>query len=127
VLAGGAHDRPGERVLALRFDRRRLGQDRVTVAAGDAGDDVLAARQRSGLVEEHDVDETAALQAEPVLDEDAVAGSERRGDRDHEWDREPERVRARDHEHAHGADHAEVDVVKSAQTTKAMVAAPTAT
>jgi hypothetical protein len=74
-------------MLALGFDRPRLGKDGVAVAPGNAGDDVLAARQRAGLVEEDDVDESAALEAEAVFDEDPVASRERGRERDHERDR----------------------------------------
>ena len=99
-----------ERVLALGFDGACLGQHVVALRARDAREDVLAARQRARLVEEDDVDEATALEAQTILDEDSAAGCERGRDRDHERDREPERVRARDHEHGHRADHGEVDV-----------------
>ena len=89
TLARGGHDRTRERMLALRLDRSGLRQDRVAIVAGDTRDHVLAAGERAGLVEQDDVDQAAAFEAETVLDEDAAAGRERGRDRDHEGNREP--------------------------------------
>jgi hypothetical protein len=103
-LARRGHDRPPQRVLAVALDRRRDREQRavVTVDGGQVGDRVLALRQRAGLVEQHDVDRAHPLQRQAVLDEDAPARGARRGDRDHERDREAERVGAGDHEHRDG-------------------------
>ena len=46
-----------------------------------------------------------ALQRQPVLDQHAAAGSAFGGDRDHQRDRQAERVRAGDHQHGDRADH----------------------
>ena len=66
--------------------------------AGDAGDDVAALGQGAGLVEQHGGDGPHPFEREAILDEDPVAGRNRGGERDHERDREAERVRAGDHQ-----------------------------
>ena len=76
----------------------------VPVDDGDVGDGVLAGRQGAGLVEQDGVDGAHPFQSEAVLDEDAVAGGDRRRERDDEWDGEPERVRAGDDQDRDGAD-----------------------
>ena len=123
--AGSSRARARRRRSRGRADARSRPRPRPPARArrrgpgrGDAGDDVLAARQRARLVEQHGVDEAPALEAEPVLDEDAAARGERGRDRDHERDREPERVRAGDHEHGDRADHGGVDVAERAPTRR---------
>ena len=68
----------------------------------DVGDDVIALRERARLVEQHGVDGAHPLERETILDEDAVPGGDRGRQRDHERDRQAERVRAGDDEHGHG-------------------------
>ena len=94
MLAVGL-DRAGEREqLVVR--QPGLARDR------DVGDDVLAARQRARLVEEHGGDLAHPLERQTVLHQDAGTRRDRGGERDHQRDREAERVRARDHEHGDG-------------------------
>ena len=59
------------------------------------------------------------LEREPVLDEQAVAGAKRGGDRDHERDREAERVRAGDHEHGRACARALLRVAHAATRRRA--------
>ena len=63
---------------------------------------MIALRERARLVEQHGVDGAHPLERETILDEDAVLGGDRGRQRDHERDRQTERVRAGDDEHGHG-------------------------
>ena len=89
ALARRGHDRASQGMLAVRFDRGgQAEQARLVYAVGrDADDDMLAARQRAGLVEEHDVDVSHPLKRQAILDEDALARREGSRERDHQRDR----------------------------------------
>ena len=105
-LLGSGHDRAGEGVLRIGFDRGGEGHDLVLVDALDRdhiGHDRLAPGQRAGLVEDDDVQLPRALQREPVLDQEAVARPQRGADGDDQGDGQPKRVRAGDDEHRGGA------------------------
>ena len=93
-------------MLRVGLDRRREPEDTLGVhrARRDVDEDRLALGQRAGLVEDDRVEGPRPLQREPVLDEQAVAGAERGGDRDDQRDRQAERVRAGDHQDRRGPD-----------------------
>ena len=80
--------------------------------ADDPGHDVMAGRERAGLVEQHGVDGAHALERKSILDQDSGARRETGGHRDGERDREPERVRTRDHQNGHGALDGVVDLAE---------------
>ena len=105
---GRADDRPGP--AGARSRPRPPAAARSTAASSvarcrhDGGHDRLADGEGAGLVEDDDVELARPLEREAVLDEEAVPGAQRRGDRDDERDGEAERVGAGDHEDRRGAD-----------------------
>jgi hypothetical protein len=92
-------------VLAIGLDGRREAKDLVGIAVDRpyVGHGRRPSGQRARLVEEDCTDRPHPLERESILDEDARPSGNRRGDRDNERDRKPERVRARDHENGHGS------------------------
>jgi hypothetical protein len=75
-FAGVGVDRPGQRVLRVGLDRTGDGEQLGLVEPDgrrDVGDDVLAAGEGAGLVEQHGVHGADLLQRETVLDEHARA------------------------------------------------------
>ena len=103
----GGNDGAGDGVFAVALGCRREAEHLISVVAGDGGvvdDGVVAACERAGLVEQHGVDVAHPFQRQAVLDEDPGASRDRRGDRDHERDRQTESVRAGDHEHGDNGD-----------------------
>ena len=94
-------------MFSVRLSGRGQRQDvvlRTAVSRRDLDKHRLPPGKRPGLVEDHRVDVSGALERDAVLHEEPVPGTERRRDRDDERDRETEGVRARDHEHGRGAD-----------------------
>ena len=71
AFVGGGDDGSGQRVLAVGFDRGREREHLVfgQTVADDSGHDVMAGRERAGLVEQHGVDGAHALERKPVLDQ----------------------------------------------------------
>ncbi len=104
---GGGDDGPGERVLRLGLHCGSQREQAVHVAVDgmDTGDPVACLGQRPGLVEQHQVDDPDLLESESVLDQDPVAGGEPGGDGDHQWDGEPQSVRAGDNQNRHRPHH----------------------
>ena len=73
---GLSDDRPGQRMLAMVFQRGRRFEDLAFAAAGqgfDRDDPRLARRQRAGLVQGHRVDPAGVLQVHAALDQDAAS------------------------------------------------------
>ena len=102
------HDRPARSGAPSRARRRPRGaaprrRDHAVAPCAIVDDAELAARERSRLVEDDRGEVARLLEAAPVADEEAAARAKRRGDRDHQRDGQPERVRAGDHEHRHHA------------------------
>ncbi len=101
----GRDDCTRKRMLTVGFDGSSDGEERVRVGNSRAwdhrgvGDRVMARGEGAGLVEENRVDDAHALEREAVLDQDPCTCRHRGRERDHEWDGQPERVRARDHQH----------------------------
>jgi hypothetical protein len=92
-------------VLRVGLDGGRERQHRILVGAdddGDLGQRRLTLRQRAGLVEDDRVELPSTLEREPVLHEQALTCADRGRDRDHQWDGEPQGVRAGDHQHGRG-------------------------
>jgi len=106
TLPCGLDDRPGERVFGVRFGCGCDSEHVFGCEPGhrlDVGQHWSTSGERAGLVEDHQVEVACSLESQPVLDQQAVARAERRADRDHEGDREPEGMRTGNHEHRRGA------------------------
>jgi hypothetical protein len=67
-----------------------------TLGCTHSNDTVFPKRKRAGLVENHCVEQAGLFQTSAISNEEAIAGTDRRGDRDDQWDGEPECMRARD-------------------------------
>jgi hypothetical protein len=95
-------DAPGDGVLGVALRRRRQGERLVRgdpPARGGLDHPELAAGQRAGLVEEHGGHVARVFQPAAIANQEPVAGGEGGGDGHDQRDREPERVRTRDHQH----------------------------
>ena len=87
----GGDDGAGDGVLTVALGSCGPAQHVVGVVAGDgrtADDGVVATGEGAGLVEEDSVDVPHPFEREAIRDEDAGTSRDRRGDGDHEWDRE---------------------------------------
>jgi hypothetical protein len=88
-------------VLRVSFDRRGEREQLVVVDARDSGHgghDRLATGEGAGLVEDDDVELAGPLERQAVLDEEAVAGTQARGDGDDERDGQAQGVGTGDDE-----------------------------
>ena len=96
----GIDNCPGHGMFRVGLHSSRPGQHFLGVAvdSGHVAHNMTAPGQGARLVEEHDVDRAHALQGQPILDQDPVAGGQPGGDRDDQRDGEPESVGAGDHE-----------------------------
>ena len=119
-------DGTGQWVLAVGLGRRRQPEQRLLVASDrdDRGHDVLAAGERPGLVEEHCIDVAHSLQRQTVLDQNAVAGGDRRREGDDERNRQPQGVRTGDHQHRHRADDGLIPVAEQSPDEEGYEAGP---
>ena len=79
-------DRSGHWMFEVGFDGGGQSEQTCLIAVNgsDDGQAMTAFRQGSSLIEEDNVDVSHALQGEPVLDQDPVAGSHPGRDGDHE-------------------------------------------
>ena len=105
--------------------RRRFQSDRkaqrflLTRPIGvDAAHDEAPFCEGSSLVESHDPEISSALERLTVADQDAVAGGQRCGIHDDEGDRQPQRVRAGDHQNRDGALDDECDLAPRRSPTR---------
>ena len=96
------HDGAGERMLGVGLGGRRQRKHLVVAAATRCGHGRhirFALGQGAGLVEQDGAYSPHAFQREPVLDQHAASGRALGGDGDHKRYRQPQRVRACDHQH----------------------------